>query len=299
MKTFVLPKISIITPSFNQGEYLEDTILSVLNQNYKNLEYIVMDGNSTDNSVDILRKYSDGITYWESINDNGQAHAINKGFALASGDIIGWLNSDDLYLPNALETVASIFLNEDLSIPKIAFGNCQHYFQVKNHYEGSDVVGDHASLDLRLCDYIIQPSCFWTRSTLQKVGNLNESLHYAFDWEWFIRCMQKGVKFISTDSYFSVYRIHDAHKTGTGGLKRRKEIKAIIEGYSPQLGQMFTKRYSRFDIKMLLKIASALEKRFIRIKRPNKQKNNFVFHFVYWVYFRDISWGEFKSMVRM
>ena len=100
-----LPKISTVTPSFNQGKFLEKTILSVLEQGYPNLEYIIIDGGSSDESVDIIKKYADRLNYWVSEADRGQSHAINKGFERATGEIFGWLNSDDWYHPGALQAV--------------------------------------------------------------------------------------------------------------------------------------------------------------------------------------------------
>lgn len=119
-----LPKISIVTPSFNQGRYLEKTILSVLEQGYPNLEYIIIDGRSSDNSVEIIKKYEKYLKYWVSEEDHGQSHAINKGFAHATGDLLAWLNSDDYYAPGALKMVAEVYgANQPIGREKDSSGN--------------------------------------------------------------------------------------------------------------------------------------------------------------------------------
>jgi len=163
------PKITVVTPSLNQGKYLEETILSVLGQQYP-LEYIVMDGGSTDGSVDIIKKYQQHLAYWVSEKDGGQAAAINAAFARATGDILCWLNSDDMYLPGTLAYIASKL---DPRRPELLFGNCLHLIENSSISYGSDVRRSHEEMNLTLTDYIIQPSSFWTRATWQQTGALD------------------------------------------------------------------------------------------------------------------------------
>ncbi len=232
------PKITIVTPSYNQGNFLEETILSVLGQNYPNLEFIIIDGGSNDNSVEIIKKYEDKLTYWVSEKDKGQSHAINKGFAIATGEILAWLNSDDMYLPGVLHSISKTI---DLSNQGIYFGDCVH-FKYQNDAltcYGSQIYKDFQNNSLTVLDFIIQPSSFWTRKTWENVGALNENMHYAFDWEWFIRAKQVGVAFNPIKSPLSLYRIHEAHKTGTGGSKRQKEISEIYQEYNPELHELY------------------------------------------------------------
>ncbi len=184
------PKISIVTPSFNQGKYLEKTILSVLGQDYPNLEYIIIDGGSSDDSVEIIRKYADRLAYWESEPDRGQSHAINKGFARASGEIFGWLNSDDWYHPGALRAVAEAFAANPEAGAVVGAG------------EMVDEVGKVLLTSARTSvttaslyrwdeEYFWQPSCFFRQGVWNECGPLDENIHYAMDLDFWIKIAKK------------------------------------------------------------------------------------------------------------
>ena len=291
MKTKEMLKISIVTPSYNQGQYLEETIQSVLDQQYPNLEYIIMDGGSTDNSVDIIKKYESQLTHWESRPDDGQAYAISKGFNMATGDILAWLNSDDYYTPGTLHQVAEMFTHDDL---KIVFGECDLYNQKTGKVKPSRVFEYAQSHIIELSDYIVQPSSFWTRKTYDLVGDLNVKLAYSFDWDWFIRAKRKGVQFQAVDKAFSVYRYHDQHKTGTGGDKRDMELANIYREYHSEL---LSQKY--------------LLRRTMQHKVLNANKLNWIYSRIglggsidarkplYKKHFSEISWQEFLGIVRM
>lgn len=284
-------KISIITPSYNQGQFLEDTILSVLGQGYPNLEYIVIDGGSTDNSLEIIKKYQSKLSYWQSEKDDGQAQAINKGFSIAKGDIIGWLNSDDMYLPGTLNFIANIFNTGLLSIPAVVIGNCIFLREEEKIVKANNVRLASETLDLEWFDYVIQPSSFWTREAIDCVGFLNENLHYAFDWEWFIRSVRKGVTFNAIDRFLSIYRIHDAHKTGTGGEARLQELAQIYSSFhSEEAAGVFLD----FKKNMIVTRTKKILNRFgiPRIANPTK--------LLYKLFFKKrISWKQFDNLRRM
>lgn len=228
-----LPKISVITPSYNQGEFIEETIMSVLGQGYPNLEYIIIDGGSTDNTIDVLRKYANQFAYWVSDKDNGQASAINKGLAMATGDILCWLNSDDMYLPGTLK-----YISESLntSRPEVLMGNCIHIKDGTGVVVGSDVVSDHGRHNLLWCNYVLQPSSFWTRKVWEAAGPLDEGLHYALDWDWFVRAKIGNADFKAVEKQLSIYRIHAAHKSSSGGAARAQELGEIYMKYHQDRG---------------------------------------------------------------
>lgn len=236
-----LPRISIITPSYNQVAFLEETILSILNQNYPNLEYIIVDGGSTDGSVEIIKKYEKYLYYWVSEQDKGQAHAINKGFRKASGDIICWLNSDDLFESNSLKMVAEIYLDKGFDF---LYGDGYVFWHKIYKPKRRVKPGIFSSETLCMNDPIQQPSSFWTSKVLDQVGYLNENLHYTFDWEFFIRISKKfDMTYLAYP--LSLYRIHGQNKTVIGGLDRSKEITYIIETYSPKKNlEIYRKAYA-------------------------------------------------------
>ena len=247
----MIPKISVITPSFNQEQFIEQTILSVISQGYPRLEYIIMDGGSTDNSVEIIKKYEKHLTHWQSKKDTGQAAAINEGFSIATGEILCWLNSDDAYMPGIFRKIAQLF--SDNNAAEIIFGNCLHFNDQSKKTRGSDVVKAHQRFELSLCDYIIQPSTFFTRSAWLQTGLLNEKLHFTFDWDWFIRAQKSSVRLTPIQEYFSLYRIHDTHKSGAGGNKRAAELKQIAAIYNePGLSAAFNKWIDMYGRKNLI-----------------------------------------------
>ena len=220
-----LPRITVVTPSFNQAQFLETTIRSVLGQGYPNLEYLVMDGGSTDGSAEIIRRHESALAFWVSEKDGGQAAAINAAFARATGDILCWLNSDDFFLPGTLHRVAE-WLGHSAGGPDLVYGACLFF---SDEGRSAKVVRpqSHDPAALRQTAYIIQPSSFWTRRLWAKTGPLDEALAYAFDWDWFLRATAHG-QFALCPEILSAYRHHAAHKSGSGGMKRREEILAVV-----------------------------------------------------------------------
>lgn len=220
------PLVSIITPSFNQARFLEQTIQSVVTQDYPNLEYIVIDGGSTDGSVEIIRKYSDRISYWISRKDNGQAEAINEGFKRATGKYIAWLNSDDLYLPGCIQTAVKAL--ENAPDAAMAFG------QVDVINEQGRRVGMFRPVSYQfenLLTYKIilpQQAAFFRRQILDKIGVLNTNLHFALDHEFFLRI---GAYYPITDipNVIAQYRLSSINKGTTLRYKWAEEFVRVLD----------------------------------------------------------------------
>jgi glycosyltransferase involved in cell wall biosynthesis len=203
------PKISIVTPSFNQGQYIEQTILSVLEQNYPNLEYIIIDGGSTDNTLDILKIYAKHLTYWVSEPDRGQSSAINKGISKCTGEVFNWLNSDDTLVAGALHEISSHFSNPSCDVL------CGR-MRVMGTEEIWGPTVTYKSLAKTLgMSLMVQPSTFFRLAIINQLGSLSEKLHYTMDQELWRRYLivygMEGI--VLTDSVLANFRIHENSKS--------------------------------------------------------------------------------------
>lgn len=217
-------QITVVTPSFNQGRYIEETIRSVLLQGYPDLEYIVIDGGSADGTTEVIKKYEPWLSYWVSESDRGQADAINKGFARAAGLIFGWLNSDDLYEPGTLLRTADHFRQSPGC--RLVYGQGDYCDERSDRTTPCSYVRAYDPVLLRTVDYILQPATFWRRELWQQTGHLSIEYNWAFDWDWLLRA-SKLTTFCYLSEKLALYRSLPATKTLSGGKRRQAEIAAI------------------------------------------------------------------------
>ena len=230
-----MKKISIITPSFNQGKFIKQTIDSVLSQKYQNLEYIVVDGGSTDETIDILKSYEKKIK-WTSQKDKGQTHAINKGLKKASGDILCYLNSDDLLTKGSLNIVAKEFSQKNTDwligdyqiidhkgkrLRKQSFIESYKRFLLKHYSPGLLKIANN---------FIPQPSTFWSREAFKKVGLFNQDLKYTMDYDYWLR-MSKLFKPTIITKVLSKFRLHHDSKSSTERKSMLKEAQKVSQNH--------------------------------------------------------------------
>jgi len=236
-----LPKISIITPSLNQVSYIDETIRSVLLQHYPNIEYIVIDGGSTDGTLEVLKNYSNSLT-WVSGKDKGQADAINKGLTIATGDIIAYLNSDDIFLPGSLETVGSFFQDNPRTL--WVTGGCDIidekgskirswvtlwkefwlYNQMLDRLKGKKNM-------LKILNFISQPATFWRQSVVKKIGLFDPNLKFVMDYDYWMRLYQFGDPGIIRNR-LAAFRIHTESKTGRQFRALSHESFQVVQKYT-------------------------------------------------------------------
>jgi len=222
----IQPLVSIVTPSFNQADFIEETLCSVLEQDYPRIEYIVIDGGSTDGSVEIIRKYADRLAYWVSERDAGQSDAINKGLRRATGDIVAWLNSDDYYVPHALTAAVQCLVAHPEA--GMVYGNVDvvdAHGQVLKRGVGSDY-----DLARQLLQEIIvpQPAAFWWRRVTEDVGYLRTDLHYAMDWDLWLR-IGRRYSIHHLRRSLAVFRRSGVNKTAAHPDRIAGEVTSILD----------------------------------------------------------------------
>jgi Glycosyl transferase family 2 len=224
------PRISIVTPSYNQGQFIEETIRSVLLQGYPDLEYIVMDGGSTDESVAIIHRYEPWLSHIHIGPDSGQAAALAEGFRHATGEILAWINSDDRYLPGAFARAARFFHrhprtalgNGDVNIVDIQGSPISRIYAVRPHRFLTSNLGIHSWP---------QPGCFWPRWAYQQAGGVDASLRFCMDRDLFIRLLGAGHGCRIPGSPLADFRMHDTSKTSTIRQVGREESSLLLERY--------------------------------------------------------------------
>ena len=219
-------KISIVTPSYNQGQFIERTIQSIKTQKSNGfvVEHIVFDACSTDDTISILKRYGSSVN-WMSEKDNGQAHAVNKGFLKAKGDILGWLNSDDTYEPNALQIVADYFKNH--SDVDIIYGEANH-IDIDDNFIETYPTEEWSPERLKERCFICQPSVFFRKSVFDNYEGLDVELQYCMDYEFWLRLAENGKKFVKINQVLSNSRLYAENKTLGDRVKVHKEICAMF-----------------------------------------------------------------------
>ncbi|MFW6351377.1 MAG: glycosyltransferase family 2 protein [Bacteroidota bacterium] len=277
MNKQVFPKVSIVTPSYNQADFLEETLLSVLNQNYPNLEYIVVDGGSTDGSIDIIKKYEDRLSWWVSEPDNGQSDAINKGFSKATGEIFNWVNSDDLLCPGAIR-MAVHFLQKH--------PGCELVFGDRLVIDGTSTVIEayeapsYSRWLPPLLSKLPQEAAFFTSRIWKKVGGLDISLDYVMDTDLWYRFLEHTT-FFHVPMYMGMYRKHVQSKSvfGMGSTNKLNEkAESEFKARQKKFGNIFSS--SNFLLRVMgalsqMKLVYEKNRRFRRLLKEEAYRYGF------------------------
>jgi glycosyltransferase involved in cell wall biosynthesis len=256
-----LPRISIVVPNYNGGATLGRTLQSLVDQQYDGLEILVVDGGSTDDSCEVVRRYEPHLAWWVSERDRGQAHAINKGFARATGEIVNWLCSDDELLPGALATVAA-----HIGTCDVLSGACRVDF--------GDAARDHVWTPRRdeialmpACNPIAQQATFYRRTLLDRSPPVDESFHFGLDTELFNYFRSRGARWTCIDTELAVFHMSGENKTATGGDRATRELERIYRRYAPheRVSLMFWQRRLRWPLERAIRRGRpGVKRRFLR-----------------------------------
>ena len=239
------PKISIVTASYNQGQYIEETITSVLNQNYPNLEYIIIDGGSTDNSIEIIQKYERHLKFWVSEKDNGQAHAINKGLQYCTGEIFNWLNSDDYLETGALEKIANAFGDDDV---QMVAGKVRNFSSTQEEIIPNQNLSAEGLMCWQVGVKFVQPGVWLRLNNIEQCGGIDEQFHYAFDWDLYIRYLYNFPEVEEINDLLVHFRLHEQSKTQSLLPRFAAEERKIIEKIYLLAGYEGLKKISELKI---------------------------------------------------
>jgi glycosyltransferase involved in cell wall biosynthesis len=281
------PKISIVTPSFNQGNFIEQTILSIIKQDYPNLEYIIIDGGSTDNTLDVIKKYEKYLKYWVSEPDNGQSHALNKGFSIATGEIYAYINSDDCLYPGTLLEVAKAFNNSRIKKNLLFVGDSHVGIDYSNNISGhifSPYPGPY-DVEKFVQGYGMfpQPSCFWTKTNL----TFSTFFNFAMDHDFWIQLLESNYKVIILKKTLSFYRVHDSAK---GAVKTHEMWADLL------LLQIRYLAYSSNSGDFLF-ISKAFSYKFREFYISMVKKNSFNWSFMKFIRFYKFLFFNFPSVI--
>jgi len=235
------PKISIVTPSYNQAQYLEETIRSVLMQGYPNLEYIIIDGGSTDGSTEIIKNYESKISYWVSEMDHGQPHAINKGFSNATGEIMAWINSDDYYAPGAFKIIADTFKKNNTAW---VAGKC-YTVELDGSIKPENEKPEEKIKNWFVRSLYAQPGIFWRRVLWEKTDKIDESLQYSFDYELWLQFAHHQSFPYWIDKHLAFFRLQPESKTISYKTRFDHEDKIILKRHEHLLENPSQRRRAR------------------------------------------------------
>ncbi|MBW8457604.1 MAG: glycosyltransferase [Thiobacillus sp.] len=236
----VLPRISIVVPSFNQGRFIGKTLRSIIDQQYPNLELIVVDGGSTDNTLCVIKQYEAHLAWWVSEPDSGQAAAINKGFIRSTGDIMAWINSDDLVAPGAFYQVADYLIKHPET--QVVYGD-RILINEECLEIGRWILPRHSNRVLKWVDFVPQETLYWTRKAWNLVGaQLDEKLRFAMDWDFLLRLSEKQINIQHLPIFLGLFRVHQNQKTSSQMSSiGQQEIQMIQQrelGYVPTMLQL-------------------------------------------------------------